>query len=327
MKKILITGGFGFIGSHLTERLLQEPNNQVHVVDSLITSPIDVGLFVKQLEYAERLTYDICTIREFFARPEVPEFDEIYHLASVVGPVGVLKYGGVILRDMVGDAYDLINYSLKRKIKLTDVSTSEVYGGGKNGYCCETDSMIVPAKISVRLEYAVSKLACEIALVNTCRTSDLHATLVRPFNVAGPRQATDGGFVLPRFINQALAGQPLTVYGEGISVRAFTDVKDIVDGIIRTMNYGRSGEAYNIGNPANKTTILDLAQRVIAVTGSDSEITFVDPKTLWGPLFEEASDKYPDADRAITELGWHPQAGLDTIIRDSVEYIRSGRRD
>jgi len=325
--RILVTGGFGFIGSHLTERLLQESSNHVHVVDSLVTSPIDVDSFVAQLENPERLTFDICTIREFFARLEIAEFDEIYHLASIVGPVGVLKHSGVILRDMVGDAYDLINYCLKYKTKLTDVSTSEVYGGGKNGYCCETDSMIVPAKISVRLEYAVSKLACEIALVNTCRTSNLHATLVRPFNVAGPRQATAGGFVLPRFINQALSGEALTVYGEGTSVRAFTDVRDIVDGIVRTMKYGRSGEVYNMGNPVNKTTILDLARRVVAITGSKSEISFVDPKVLWGPLFEEASDKYPDADRAMSELQWHPQAGLDSVIQDSVEYIRAGRKD
>ena len=327
MKYILITGGFGFIGSHLTEKLLEEKDNHVHVIDSLITSPIDVDQYLAQLSNAERLTYDICTIREFFARSEVPKFDEIYHLASVVGPVGVLKYGGIILRDMVGDAYDLITYCSTYKAKLTDVSTSEVYGGGKNGYCCETDSMIVRAKLSVRLEYAVSKLACEIALVNTCRTSDLHATLVRPFNVAGPRQSTAGGFVLPRFINQALAGDPLTVYGEGKSVRAFTDVRDIVDGIVRTMNSGQSGEVYNMGNPLNKTSIIDLAYKVVAITKSKSEITFVNPKTLWGPLFEEASDKYPDADRSIKELSWHPQAGLDAIIRDSIDYIRSGRKD
>jgi len=286
-----------------------------------------VPSYLKRLNNRSRLTYDICTIRKYFAEQFVSGFDEVYHLASVVGPVGVLKYGGIILQDMVGDAYDLIGYCKRSRAKLTDISTSEVYGGGKNGYCCETDNMIVPAKVSFRLEYAVSKLACEIALVNTCHTSDLHATLVRPFNVAGPRQATMGGFVLPRFIKQALAGDPLTVYGDGTSIRAFTYVYDIVDGIIRTMKYGRSGEAYNIGNPANKTTILDLAKRVVTVTGSQSEISFVDPKKLWGPLFEEASDKYPDADRAIKELDWHPTVGLDEVIHESVEYIRTGRRD
>ena len=124
-----------------------------------------------------------------------------------------------------------------------------------------------------------------------------------------------------------MAGEPLTVYGEGKSIRAFTDVRDIVDGIIRTMEYGLSGEVYNMGNPVNKIAILDLAKKVVEITGSKSEISFVDPKTLWGPLFEEANDKYPDADRAMGELNWSPQRKLESIIHDSVEYIKAGRRD
>jgi len=319
---ILITGGFGFIGSHLVEKVLQRPRTRVHVVDNLSTSPIELSSYLEELPNLERLSYDICSVHDFFSRRDVPRFDEIYHLASVVGPVGVLKHGGRILQKMAGDTYDILDYALAHNTKLCDISTSEVYGGGRDGYCCEQDSMVIPPKISARLEYAVSKLASEVALVNTCRTTSLHATIVRPFNVAGPRQATQGGFVLPRFIKQALAGEPLTVYGEGKSVRAFTHVRDIVDGIMRTMALGKPGEAYNIGNPANKTTILALAQKVVLVTGSSSKVDFVDPKTLWGPLFEEANDKYPDADRAMTELGWHPQYELDAIVRETVEYIR-----
>ena len=324
-RSILVTGGFGFIGSHLVEVLLKRGGDHVHVVDNLATSPIELKPYLDQLPNQDLLTYDICSVREFFARGEVSHFDEIYHLASVVGPVGVLKHGGRILQNMASDAYDLVDYALAHSTKLCDISTSEVYGGGRDGYCSEKDSMIIPQKISARLEYAVSKLACEVALVNTNRTAGLHATIVRPFNVAGPRQATQGGFVLPRFIKQALAGEPLTVYGEGQSVRAFTHVRDIVDGVVRTMCCGRPGEAYNIGNPANKTTILALAEKVLHITGSSSTINFVDPKALWGPLFEEANDKYPDADRALNELKWRPQFELDAIIRQSVEYIRDGR--
>ena len=163
--------------------------------------------------------------------------------------------------------------------------------------------------------------------MNTTRMTALHATIVRPFNVAGPRQSTLGGFVLPRFLKQAMAGEPITVYGAGNMVRAFTHVSDIADGIVRVMERGRRGEAYNIGNPANKTTILELAKKVIAATGSRSEIVFIDPKTLWGPLFEEANDKFPDADRAVNELGWKPAYSLDDIIRDTWEYVRANRND
>src|SRR6266568_3755501 len=308
-RHILVTGGFGFIGSHLVELLLKDPDVRIHIVDNLSTSPIELDAYLQQVRYRERLTYDICSVKEFFSRDELPVFDEIFHLASVVGPVGVLKHAGRILQAIVDDMYAVLRYATKVNARLCDVSTSEVYGGGRDGYCSEKDSMIIPPKISARLEYAVSKLACEVALVNTYRATGLHATIVRPFNVAGPRQATEGGFVLPRFIKQALAGEPLTVYGEGKSVRAFTHVRDIVDGIKRTMCCGKPGEAYNIGNPSNKTTILALAEKVLVITGSSSTIDFVDPKALWGPLFEEANDKYPDADRALNELKWRPQFG------------------
>jgi len=208
---------------------------------------------------------------------------------------------------------------------VVDMSTSEIYGGGRDGYCSENDFKIVPPQVTVRLEYAVGKLASEISLVNTTRVTPLHATIVRPFNVAGPRQSGKGGFVLPRFITQALANQPLTVYGDGTMIRAFTHVQDIVRGTMLVMEKGRNGEAYNLGNPANKTSILDLAERVVRVTNSSSKISFVNPKELFGPLFEEANDKYPDADRAINELEWHPQHGLDDTIRHTAEHIRSGQ--
>jgi len=324
--KALITGGFGFIGSHLTERLLADPSMSLHVIDNLSTSPIDVQAFIKGLPGEDRLTYDICTVCEYFSRNDLPAFDEVYHLASVVGPVGVLKHGGRILRSLVDDTYAVASYANRVKAKLCDVSTSEVYGGGRDGYCSEKDSMIIPPKVSIRLEYAVAKLGAEVAMMNMARVADLHVTIVRPFNVAGPRQSGSGGFVLPRFINQALTGEPLTVYGDGQMIRAFTNVKDIVDGIVRVMRHGRRGEAYNIGNPANKTTILELAHRVLKVVGRSS-ITFVDPKKLWGPLFEEANDKYPDADRAMSELGWSPRFGLDETIQQAYEYIKAGRRD
>ena len=322
-----MTGGFGFIGSHLVEALLRAPDVTVHVVDSLVTSPIDVDAFVAHLKERDRLTYDICTIAEFFSKVEIPTFDAIYHLASVVGPVGVLGHAGRIIQSVVEDTYRVAEYAARVGARLCDVSTSEVYGGGRDGYCSERDAMIIPPQISVRLEYAVAKLACEVALINKTRASELDAVIVRPFNVAGPRQSTRGGFVLPRFIKQALASEPITVYGDGTMVRAFTHVRDLVDGVVRVMRNGRVGEFYNVGNPANKTTILDLARTVVKDVASNSDIIFVDPKTLWGPLFEEANDKYPDADRAMRELDWQPRYGIEEIVRDTVEYIREGRCD
>jgi UDP-glucose 4-epimerase len=277
----------------------------------------------------ENLTYDICSVEEYCANhaKSPNQLSEIYHLASVVGPVGVLRHGGNIAKSIVDDTYRMAALAETSGARLLDVSTSEVYGGGRNGYCSEKDVKIIPPTNSIRLEYAVGKLAAEVALINKSSVRSLEAVIVRPFNIAGPRQSPTGGFVLPRFIGQALSGEPLTVYGDGRMIRAFTHVKDIASGIMRVMQRGKSGEAYNIGNPANKTTILALAERVVKLLDSPSDISFVNPKKLFGPLFEEANDKYPDADRAMNGLGWKPTRDLDTIILEAADYIKSGRKD
>lgn len=328
MRNILVTGGFGFIGSHLVEELIKDSNNHVHVVDNFSSSPVDLYAYLSYLGQPKNLTYDICSVERFCKGLEDNQrFDQIYHLASVVGPVGVLSFAGRLAQQIIGDADRLINVALRAGAKIVDVSTSEVYGGGRDGFCSEEALKVIQPKVTVRLEYAIGKLAAEIALVNAARVMPLKVSIVRPFNVAGPRQTGTAGFVLPRFISQAIAGEPLTVYNDGKMIRAFTHVEDIVRGIILAMEKGENGEPYNIGNPANKISILELANRVIQLAHSSSEITHVDPKELFGPLFEEANDKYPDADRAINTLGWRPVYGVDDIILDSLEYAKSGRRN
>lgn len=326
MKRILVTGGFGFLGSHLTERLISDPANRVHVVDDMSTSPIDLDDYLRQNRNPGNLTYDIRTIDDYFRRGKVPDFEDIYHLASPVGPAGVLRHAGNMVREIVRDCYTLIDYCVEKGARLLDVSTSEIYGGGQQGYCTESTPKIVPANTTVRLEYAIGKLAAETAIINTCRVKPLSAKIARPFNVAGPRQSPKGGFVLPRFIQQLDRGKPLTVFGDGSAVRAFTHVKDMIEGICLAMERGRIGEAYNIGNPANKTTILDLAKRIVKLMGASEEmITFVDPKTIYGPLYEEANDKFPDAQKATTELNWVPRFGMDQTVQDALTEYRRQR--
>jgi nucleoside-diphosphate-sugar epimerase len=322
MKKILITGGFGFLGTTLTEELLKDKNNMVHVVDDLSTSPVILEDYLSVIGNPKNLTYDICTIDEYFKRNNAPVYNEIFHLASPVGPAGVLKHAGNMVRDVVRDNYTLMDYCIKKNCKLLDVSTSEVYGGGVEGYCSEETSKVVPAKTTIRLEYAIAKLAAETALINTCTVTKLQAIIIRPFNISGPRQSPLGGFVLPRFIQLADAGKPITVFGKGNQIRAFTHVKDMVEGIILAVENGKSGIAYNLGNVKNKTTILDLAQRVKRILKSKSEIIFVDPKTIYGPLYEEANDKFPDATKAEMELGWVAKYSIDETISDAYSEFK-----
>jgi UDP-glucose 4-epimerase len=321
--KILITGGFGFLGSHLTELLLEDSENEIHVVDNLSTSPIDLDDYLGQLPAGANLTYDIQSIQEYFATSRVRDFDRVYHLASPVGPAGVLQHAGEMVREIVTDSYILIDYCVARDASLLDVSTSEVYGGGQEGFCPESTPKIVPPRTTVRLEYAIAKLAAETAIINTCVAKQLRAMIVRPFNIAGARQSPRGGFVLPRFIQQASASADITVFGDGSALRAFTHVRDMVQGIKLVMERGKPGEAYNIGNPHNKTSILRLAEDVIRILQSQSRIVFVDGKKIYGPLYEEANNKFPDATKAMTELGWMPEFDVERTIRDAyAEYRR-----
>ena len=319
----LVTGGFGFLGSHLVEALLEEPRNHVHVVDNLSTSPLPLDRVLYELGRSDNLTYSIMDLADYSQAFRVERFDEIYHLASIVGPAGVLPHAGRIAASIVNDTMAVAELAMACGAKVVDVSTSEVYGGGQEGFCSETMSKIVPAASSARLEYAVGKLAAETSLLNLCTRDVLDAKIVRPFNITGPRQSGKGGFVLPRFVGQAIANQDITIFGDGSQIRAFTHVKDMVQGILCAMHRGRRGEVYNLGNPANRCSILELAEAVrSAVVGTSSSLVFVDPKRIYGPLYEEANNKFPDASKAMSELGWQPRFDRKTVIRNTVEYMQ-----
>jgi UDP-glucose 4-epimerase len=338
MTKILVTGGFGFIGGHLIDRLLNtqltsgqvlEDRPYVHVVDNLSTSPVPLDVLLGDLNYPERLTYDICDIHEWLKNGTSDDWDIIFHLASPVGPAGILPYAGKMAHYIIEDTVGLIELAKRCKASLIDISTSEIYGGGENGYCSEEMPRIVPPETTVRLEYAVGKLAAETAIINECQINGLRAAIIRPFNVAGKRQSGQGGFVLPRFVAQAMVGAPLTVFGDGFQLRAFTHVADIVEGIVKVSNKlrsrnrggGKSGEVYNLGNPDNRISILELAQRVIEITESKSEIVFMDGREVYGQYYAEAADKYPNADKAKQELGWKPEFTVDETIKSVHLYM------
>lgn len=319
MKKILVTGGFGFIGTTLIQLLIKDKNNSVHVVDNMSTSPIILDHFLDSLPNKDNLSYEIISIQDYFNKGFSETWDQIYHLASPVGPAGVLEHSGNMVREVIEDAYLLIDYSISNRSRLVDISSSEIYGGGQSGYCPESTPKIVPPKTTVRLEYAIAKLAAETAIINNCRTNNLNASIVRPFNVAGPRQSPKGGFVLPRFIQQATQNLPMTVFGDGSALRAFTHVEDMAEGIIFTMDRGKNGEAYNIGNPNNKTSIGELALLVRSLLNSSSEIINQDGKEVYGPQYEEANDKFPDAGKAKQELGWEAKYDIDKVIVDATD--------
>jgi len=318
--KALVTGGNGFIGRVLCGALLEANYELVHLVDDLSNSNRDAGL--ELLLKDNRVRFTAMAVKDF---EPMERYTHIFHLASPVGPAGVLNYAGRMGPLIVHDTAKMAHYAIAMGAKLLDVSTSEVYGKDPGeGTQAEDIDKIVPSKYTVRLEYGVAKLACEVSLSNLALTTDLIVNIVRPFNIVGVGQKGEVGFVLPRFVQQTLAGEPLTVFGDGEQRRCFTSVHDIVDAIMRITNAGVRGRIYNIGNPANICSINDLAHVVKATTGSSSTIVHVDPKTIYGRFYEEAWNKIPDITRIQREIGWQPTQALHDIVLDVVDVEMGG---
>lgn len=296
--KALVTGASGFIGSNLVDLLLERGDEVIGI---------------------DKVSYPYAAFGSFsFTRGHIPsetshvEADIVYHLAGPVGPVGVLDQASRITPEIV-DMAEWLRHYVEGGIRVVFVSTSEIYGSQQQPMG-EERPRIIEAGYSARMEYAVAKLAAETMLLNM--GGDVR--IIRPFNVAGKRQKTHGGFVLPRFIEQAKRGDPLTVYQPGTQRRAFTNVRDICEGIVLAGEKGQSNVAYNLGNPDNACTIIELATDVIRVTGSKSDIDIVDPQELWGPSFREAPDKVPFITTAKRELGWIPQFTRRETIEDAL---------
>ena len=286
--RAIVTGSAGFIGSHLTQRLIADGWEVIGI--------------------------DRATGWAIENDPPLPiHCDAIFHLASPVGPVGVIEQGGTIVPQVIETTRIVSEWADRYDCPLIDVSTSEVYGSG--GSDTETDVCTFRAETSARKEYGVAKLAAETMLRNS---PWLDARIVRPFNVAGPGQKAVGGFVLPRFIEQARRGQPLTVYTPGTQRRSLTHVHDVVEGLVLAFHKGRQGEVYNLGTAANECTMLELAEEVNEAVGNYRGVVIVDPRDIHGPLFHEAPDKLPNAAKAMFELGWRPTKTRADIIADAL---------
>ena len=315
MKRILITGGLGFLGSHSIERYKKE-GWSITIIDNLSTNTIEAD--DPLCNDCEVIVQDILDYKW-----NKKSFDMILHLASPVGPAGILKHSGQMARYILDDIYWAIEGAQLNNCPLIFVSTSEIYGyRDKPVKLQEHEDKLLVGDFKVRNEYSMAKLLSEIVISNTAKVSDLKYQIIRPFNISGPRQLPDAGFVLPRFINQALSGEDITVFGDGEQVRAFTYVKDIIEGIYLASIHNKN-EIWNVGNPDNEVTINFLAERVKTLTDSESNIIHIDPKTIYGPLYEEAWDKIPDPEKIKTKLNWTATKAVDEIILETIEFWKT----
>jgi nucleoside-diphosphate-sugar epimerase len=310
---ILVSGGAGFVGSHLCDALLQA-GDTVWCLDNFLTgSPRNVA----HLEGEPRFTLVEHDVVQPYDGPGADTAEAVFHLASPASPVGYRTYSiETLLVNSVG-TMNLLRLATERGAKFLLTSTSEVYG----------DPLVHPQTeeywgnvnpIGLRSCYDEAKRFAEAATMEWIRKFGTDAGIVRIFNTYGPRNQLDDGRVVPNFITQALRGEPLTIYGDGAQTRSFAYVSDLVDGLTRAMfTAGTAGEVYNLGNP-DEFTILEFARQVIELSGSDSPLEY---RPL---LFEDdPSRRRPDISKARAALGWEPRVPLREGLEKTIAWYRT----
>lgn len=313
MKKTVVTGGLGFIGSHVVDALLAA-GRQVTVIDSMVAAVTDG----REYEAFPGARVHRVSIAEFLAQGgSFDDADLVVHAASHVGPAGILSRQGSLGADIVAVSQQVIEECVEHDVPLISFSSAEVYG--RSGMLAESDDIIVPTHYNARLEYAIGKTLTEAATINS-RHHGLRGFVIRPFNVAGPRQSRAGGFVMPTFVQQAIAGRPLTVFAGGGQERAFLSATDLARFITDHAEAAFDSERpiFNLGNPSNTTTVWGLAERIVRRLRSPSAIEHADARLIHGPLYEEAESvqKLPVLDAAAA-VGWSPRITLDELIDET----------
>jgi UDP-glucose 4-epimerase len=318
--KALITGGAGFIGSHLAERLLQD-GHEVAVLDNLSTGSIDN---IDQLKTCARFSYTIDSVtNESLLAELIDRCDVVFHLAAAVGVKLIVEQPVHTIETNVHGTEVVLKHANKKKKLVFIASTSEVYGKSVDVPFRESADLVLGPSAKHRWAYACSKLIDEFLALAYWKERKLPVVIVRLFNTVGPRQTGQYGMVLPTFVRQALAGHPLTVFGDGTQSRSFTYVGDVVDALVKLMGEPRAiGQVFNIGN-TGEVTIADLAARVRQMTGSNSPIHLVPYSEAYEEGFEDMPRRVPDISKVAELVGYEPKLALDEIIQTVIDHMRS----
>jgi UDP-glucose 4-epimerase len=317
--RFLITGGAGFIGSHLSDLLLGG-GHDVHVLDDLSTGRLEN---IEHLTAHPRFELSIASVAErgVFAKL-VGQVDVVVHLAAAVGvrlivesPVRAIETN-VRCSEIVLEQSDIV----KKPVLIA--STSEVYGKSAALPFREDGDLQLGPTSKARWAYACSKAIDEFLAMAYWRERDLPITVVRLFNTVGPRQTGSYGMVVPRLVGQALAGEPLSVYGDGSQTRCFCHVADVVRALQALVADAHAwGNVFNVGS-TSEISILELARRVIELTGSTSQIAFTPYDEVYGPGFEDMYRRVPDTSKVRAQIGWQPTRSIDEIIADVARDLR-----
>lgn len=318
--RYLITGGAGFIGSHLAETLLGS-GHEVHVLDDLSTGAIDN---IRHLKEHDRFGYTIDSVSNVPLVAElIDEADVIFHLAAAVGVELIVESPVRTIETNVHCTEIVLSKASTKKKPVFVASTSEVYGKSRELPFREDADLLLGPTFRGRWAYACSKALDEYLGLAYWKERGLPVVVARLFNTVGPRQTGRYGMVVPNFVEQALTERPLTVYGDGTQQRCFCHVSDVVRGLAELMTRDEAyGQVFNIGS-TEEISILELAKRVISATGSTSEIVLVPYDEAYEQGFEDMPRRIPDATRIRELLGWEPTKSLDETLDDVIENMRA----
>jgi UDP-glucose 4-epimerase len=317
-----VTGGAGFIGSHLVERLI-ERGERVLVLDDLSTGRRENLAAVaghERLVFVEGTVMDRAQVASVVARADL-----VVHLAAAVGVRLIVDRPVWTLETNIHGTEVVLHECARDQTPVFVASSSEVYGKGSQCPFREDDDIVLGPTTKSRWSYAASKMVDEFLALSWHRENGLPACVGRFFNTVGPRQVGQYGMVVPRFVEQALDGGPITVYGDGLQSRAFGHVRDVVEAVVALMECpDAAGRVFNIGGP-EEITIQALAERVRALVNPDAEIVHVAYEEAYGAGFEDLGRRVSDTTRLRETIGFGPDRRLDEILGDTVAHLRAER--
>jgi len=317
--RVLITGGAGFIGSHLADAYIAR-GDEVFVLDDLSTGSIDN---IRHMRGHVRFHYTIESVHHAATVAElVDQCDVVFHLAAAVGVRLIVESPVRTIETNVHGTEVVLAKANKKKKKVLIASTSEVYGLSDQVPFREDGNLVLGPTSRGRWSYACSKAIDEFLALAYWRERKLPTVIVRLFNTVGPRQTGQYGMVVPTFIKQALTGRPITIHGSGDQSRCFAEVGDVVSALVALMDHPAAvGEVFNIGS-SEEVTVRALAERVKSMTGSASEIVSIPYEQAYGEGFEDMPRRVPDIGKVNRLIGYSPTKSLDQILQSVIDFFR-----
>ncbi len=317
--KILITGGAGFIGSHLAEALIEQ-GDEVFIIDDLSTGSVEN---IEHLQANPRFHYVFDTVMNRSVMAELIDRTEtVFHLAAAVGVKLIVESPVRTIETNVKGTEIVLELASKKNRKVVLASTSEVYGKSTRIPFCEHDDLVMGAPTKGRWSYACSKALDEFLALAYWKERQCPTVIARLFNTVGPRQTGQYGMVIPRFVSQALAGEPLTVFGSGAQTRCFVWVKDVVGALVLLSQRSEAvGQIFNIGS-SHEISMASLAALVLKLTGSSSEIRFVPYDQAYEAGFEDMERRVPSLEKIHALIKYQPSLDIQDILLNVIDHYK-----